>query len=368
MNIQLPITVKQFAIILGIGTVALGSGALLASKFRQPAPPEPTPVASPSVAAIVSPKPLATKVAVKSSVNKGKFTWGIALRPELFPNEADNLKFIPVQMAKLKELGVDSVRVDYSPTKEAINQKVLDEAKKNGIKVVFIIPFGPNDIKSDKNLYDNAYNYVKKIVSRHKGQEVWQLGTEVATVALKKPDLHGVDFVDYPDSTYKPVATWLKAATKAVADTDPAAKRLLNDQWVHVGFFEKFLKEGGQFEIIGWNWFSDMGTDFEKPTIDRNTGQKYELMKKLRSFNKEIWLTEVNRRNGDADGDQKAQADFIETIANRARKIPEINGFIVFHFIGEQGYGIADINYEAKVINVYKQAYERYKTIIQKNR
>lgn len=362
-----PAWVRHLAIIVSIAVLGLGIGIAVAIKNKNTNTTQPTTVTkSNNQATDTLDLPEGDVKASPSATSATAFHWGVTLRPELFPAIADNIAFLPKQFEALKALGVTTVRVDYSTKNEQLNQKVLELAKQNGMEVVFIIPFGPNDIFTDKNLSNNAYNYVSTIVKRYPDQQIWQLGTEVASVALKNSGLHGVDAVDYPEDKYKAVSTWLMAATKATKDVNPSAKRLLNDQWVHVGFFDRFIKEGGQFEIIGWNWFSDMGTNIEKPTLDAKTNQTYNLMDKLKSYKKEIWLTEVNRRGGDADGNSKAQADYIATMANYAAKNKSINGFIVFHFIGEQGYGIADVNYGAKTLSVYKQAYTAYKDLIAK--
>lgn len=371
MKPQLPANFRQLAIIATIAVIALGSGAFVAGRFskRSQAQTNPSPsteaAASPQTATSPATSPKVVNIPSPSPTPKEKFQWGVHLRPGLFPTNADNMKALPGQFALMKDLGITTVRTEYEVNNESLNKTILQQAKAHGLQVVFIIPFGPNDIKTDPKLYDNAYKYVKDIVSKHKGQvPVWQLGTEVATVAMKSPNLHGVDAVDYPDSTYKPVATWMMAATRAVKDADPGAKRLINDQWIHVGFFDKFIKEGGQFEMIGWNWFSDMGTNFERPVIDRNTGQRYDLMKKLKSYNKEIWLTEVNRRNGNQDGDSKAQADFIETMAKYAYNSKTIKGVLVFHLMGEQGYGLVNVDEGQKKIGSKKEAFTRYQGLI----
>lgn len=378
---------KQLGIIIGIAIIALGSGAFVAGKFsvkEVAAIPSPTPTLdqsagqskdaipanSPSAATktvIASPKAAAKPA--NTTKARSAFSWGVAFRPEPFASAENNLSVLPEQFQLMKELGVTSVRVDYSPNNQPLNDKIVELAKENGLTLIFIIPFGPNDISTDKNLSANAHKYVFDIVSRYRGKvPIWQLGTEVATVALRKPDLHGADTVDYPDSTYKPVATWLHAATKAAKEADPQARRLVNDQWIHVGFFTKFLKEGGDFEIIGWNWFSDMGDNMDNVTIDRNTGQKYKLMEKLRGFGKEIWLTEVNRRHGSEDGNEKAQADYIETMANAAYANQHVSGFIVFHLMGEQGYGIVHANDTEFKIGAKKEAFNRYQSIIKAKR
>ncbi len=363
---SLPPVLRHIIIISILAIIGLPLGAFIARQVRTKQP-------------AVSPSPVNRDAKQKTTGSSSSdslslpedttrsFHWGVTLRPLLFPSYADNEKLLPDQFKLMKDLGINTVRVDYSTTNDQLNQKVLDLAKQYNMTLVFIIPFGPNDIWTDKNLSKNAYNYVAAIAKKYKGRvPVWQLGTEVASVALIDGGHHGVDFVDYPAAKYKPVSTWLLSATKAIKDSDPSAKRLLNDQWVHVGFFDQFIKDGGDFDILGWNWFSDMGTNMDKVVLNSQTGQTYKLMDHLIAYGKPIWLSEVNRRGGSADGNQKAQADFIETMANYAATNRAVSGFLVFHLMGEEGYGLADIDYSAKLIGAKKLAFSRYQTLIKK--
>lgn len=298
------------------------------------------------------------------------FTWGVSVKP--YPFRESNETFLPQQLEVAKKLGVDTIRVDYTVANDAINQLAVAEAKKYGIKIIFIIDFGPKDIYTDTNLKSNAYDYVKYIVEKYKGDvEIWQLGNEVASVALADEHRHGIAISDYPEDKYAAVSTWLKAAAKAVRDTDPKAKILLTDQWVHTGFFERFIKEQGDFDILGWNWFSDMGTDMNNVHIDQKQGQVYRLMTTIKSFKKTFWLMEVNRRYGARDGKEDEQAEFIQTMADYAAREPAISGFFVFNLVGDQwasayqqDYGLVKADRDLKLLNGFRLAFWRYQKII----
>ncbi len=330
------------------------------------------PSPSPSPTAKPAPKNAAKKPAAQTPVKKRSFSWGVTIRP--FPFANDNDKFLVEQFRLAKELGLTAIRVDYSVNNIPADEKIIQLAKENNLELTFIIPPGPNSIWDDKDLNNTAYNYAKEIVSRHVGQvPVWQLGTEMASVAIVDGAHHGADPVDYPEAKYQAVATFLKAAARGVRDADPNAKRMINDQWIHVGFFTRYLKEGGDstFERLGWNWFSDMGTNMEKVLIDSRTGKTYPLMDKLRAMKKEIVISEVNRRMGSKDGNEKAQADFIQTIAEYAYKTNDIKGLYVYNLVEdqgappqEQGYSLVHIDKERQWVGGLKEAYNRYQTLI----
>ncbi len=391
--------IRHMGAIIGIAVAGLVTGSLVAvqaglgrpNPLASPLANFITPIAIPTIIAVDGPSPsptpspktvaakVSTKVATKkasapnpppASSKRSAFWWGVSILP--FPLREKNDLFLPEQFRLAKEIGTKIVRTDFSPNNEPANRQAIDLAHQNGLKLVMIIPFGPNDIFSDQNLANNAYQYVHTIVEEHKGQvDVWQLATEPASVAIIDGGHYGVDRIDYPESKYQAVATWLKAATRAVADADPTARRLINDQWVHVGFFDRYFADGGDTDIIGWNWFSDMGTSWDNPVINTKTDQRYALLKKLKSFNRDIWLTEVNRRGGSNDGNEKAEADYIQAMAEKAYAEPAIKAFFVFDLVGdqlappkEQGYGLVNVDADKNWTGSLKEAFYRYKNLI----
>lgn len=307
----------------------------------------------------------------------GQFAWGITVLPFPFPTYTED--FTRTQMAEAKKLGVNYIRLDYTPANPKAAEMAVEAALQNSLKVVLVIPFGPKDIFTDKNLKSNAAAYVSDVAKKFKGKvAVYQLATEVASVALgNDAGAHGIELKDYPADKLKAVTEWVKAATEAIKATDPSAKRLVNDQWVHTGFFDNYFSQGGDFDLLGWNWFSDMGTSMEKVTIDANKKQTYELLAKLEKYHKPIWLTEVNRRLGSQSGKEKDQADFIVTMAKYAAKVPAIKGFFVFNLLEDQvapvqerGYSIVTATDTGKgqKITGQKPAFKAYQNVIKANR
>ncbi len=310
---------------------------------------------------------------------KGDITWGISVLTFPFPTYIES--FTKTEVAEAKKLGITHVRVDYIPFNPKATDNSVKVVNEAGLKVVLIIPPGPNSIWTDKKLEDNTKKYVTEIVKRYKGKvAVYQVGTEMASVALlNNGSKHGIDLKDYPADALKAATTWVKVANETLKKEDPGVLRMVNDQWVHTGFFDNYFKQGGDFDILGWNWFSDMGTDMESVVIDAKAKQTYELLDKLKSYNKPIWLTEVNRRLGSNDGNEKAQADYITTMAKYAINHKDvIKGFFVFNLLEDQaapkeekGYSIIkalDDNGQKQTITGHKPAFEAYQKVIKSSR
>ncbi len=326
---------------------------------------------------------LLTGLGFRLLTNKGSVTpkkelaWGVTVLTFPFPTYKES--FTRTQIQEAKKLGINTIRVDYVPTNPKASEVAVDEARKQKLEVVLLIPFGPKDIFSDKDLAANTDRYVTDIVNRFKGKvSVYQLATEAASVALNNDaSKHGIKSSDYPASRLKAVITWVKTASETVKRVDPSAKRLVNDQWVHVGFFDQLLAEGADFDILGWNWFSDMGTTIDTVTLNQQTGETYQLLSKLESYNKPIWLTEVNRRQGSNGGKEPEQAAFITTMGDYVASRPVIKGFFVFNLLEDQaappqekGYGIitATDNGKEQLITGHKAAFDAYKTVIKNGR
>lgn len=305
------------------------------------------------------------------------FAWGATILAFPFPRYQES--FSIDQMKEAKNLGLNYARIEYEPVNPQATEVLVNSAKDNGMKVVLVIPFQQKDIFTDKSLEKTTTDHVTSVVNRFKGKvAVYQLATEVASVALaNNAALHGIEKKDYPADKLAAVTTWVKTASSTVKKIDPSAKRLVNDQWVHTGFFDNYFSAGGDFDILGWNWFSDMGNSMDTVTIDKSKNQNYQLLNKLKSYNKPIWLTEVNRRLGSQGGNEKAQADFITTMAEYATKQPQIKGFFVYNFFEnqvapekERGYSLvnaADTNNQQKITGK-KPAFDAFKKAIQNSR
>lgn len=114
----------------------------------------------------------------------------------------------------------------------------------------------------------------------------------------------------------------LKASTGSKRMQEIAsAKVVITVHWTHTAYVDMILKDKVDFDILGWDWYADMGLMNEKKLTDGTL-----LVDKLRSYKKPIILAEVN---GTATDKQDAQADFIANMAEWAYNSGFIKGFFV---------------------------------------
>ncbi|OGD57201.1 hypothetical protein A2V71_02185 [Candidatus Berkelbacteria bacterium RBG_13_40_8] len=130
------------------------------------------------------------------------------------------------------------------------------------------------------------------------------------------------------------------------------------------------------YDIIGWDWFSDMGFMADAKLFDGTS-----LVDKLKTFNKPIFLAEVNQRPEGSGGQQgmpeQKQADFISKMAEWAYNSGIVRGFMVLELTDVPNTGADFTDYYGLVAAAKnssgmgipgepRQAYDVYKEIISK--
>jgi len=261
------------------------------------------------------------------------------------------------QLALLSKLGIRTVRTRYLDCSFAnwfMNDQLLQAAKRHNIEVVFILepqidfkkPVRQSDLptaavecgsvkigkqKGAKpvDLEQYGYEYTKAIVSAYKEQvKHWQLINEVGGTAMTG-NADGQLAEQFDKKIYQRLAAFLKGASKAVKEVDPTAKRVINNQWLHVGMLDLIAADKIEFEVIGWNWFVD---DIDMTKVEYAPGQFLNLFDELTKRKsttgaKEIWLSEFNKDHGSFEGKEKEQADYL------ALKLPQLADSKVFSAI-----------------------------------
>lgn len=264
---------------------------------------------------------------------------------------------VEAQLKLLGQLGIRTVRTKYLDcgfTNWFMNDQLLEAAKRNNIEVVFIlepqidfkkpvkksnlptaaidcgsVTIGKQKGTSPVDLEQYGYDYTKAIVEKYQDQvSYWQLINEVGGTAMTG-NADGRLPEQFDKTIYKRLAAFLKGSSRAVAEADPSAKRIVNNQWLHVGMLDLLAQDKIAFDIIGWNWFVD---DIDMGSVEYAPGQYFNLFEELEKRKsttgaKEIWLSEFNKDHGSFEEKDKEQADYL------GRKLPELIGKKVFSAI-----------------------------------
>ncbi len=314
--------------------------------------------------------------AVTAANYKEPFMWGITMRPTSLGRYIDELwlKQIKLQV----NLGAKWVRLAYSfdaPDQFQYNDEVVNYLKKYGAEVYLIIE--PSD-KFDKikDPYKDGYDNALRIVSHYKGQiKYYQIMNEASGNAIKDGTYSGEKDSDYDPQKYERTRDWIKGALAGTRKADPSAYTIISAQWLHFGFLDKLKADKIDYDIIGWDWFSDMGLMGDKKLSDGTL-----LIDKLKSYDKPLILAEINFRpegkNGQKGQPEAKQAAFIQQMADWS-VTAGLKGFFVLELLDNPNSGNGYTDYYGIVsaqksksgvwsIGEPREAYSTYQAIIKK--
>lgn len=290
---------------------------------------------------------------------------------------------IQEQLDLVKELGGKWYRVDcygdmIQPPRLARLRELVTEARKRGITVLPVI-FPDVDVRKEddlKTLYKRSYDYAIKLVSQF-GNEIpaWELHNELDAFSIVKKgelsyygrlwkfDIPSGDKPEhYEARRIEKAMAVLKGLSEGVHAAAPAAQRIINGSWKHVGFLEHVQQSGIGFEIIGWHWYSEMGD------MSRVKGD-YRLLEKLRAIKPRIWVTEMDRRGGSrGDLGELEQARYLrETLRQFARDPGNypVEKAIVYELLDEPHFG-ASPEASYGLVQVVKGPDGRWRTGVRK--
>lgn len=257
------------------------------------------------------------------------FMWGVNVNPSALRNYS--LEMWNKEIKYVSELGVQWIRLPFTnepANKFEIHDEMIEVANAKNIKVYLGLGSSKPILTID-DTYSDGYNVAKEIASRYKGKiKYYQLMSEQGSTALKGPEYSGEKESDYDIDNYQKVKEWMRGASTAIRKVDSDAYIVITDQWLHYAYIDMLLKDKIDFDIIGWDWFGDMGFLGDKKLDDGSL-----FIDKLRSYNKPIILAEVNYRPGKKGMDEAKQAAYIEQMADWAYNSGYIKGFFVHELV-----------------------------------
>jgi len=263
-----------------------------------------------------------TSTEVAKTVRKNKpFVWGVTTRAfALVPNFQP--KVFSEQIYKAKKLNLDYVRVTWEPGgvlngKEdplAVNNAIINEILDTDMRPYIMIN-QKGDMTRSADPYTDGYNLAYSIAKEEVGRvDYYQLENEITSWSLKGAEFSGDKIDHYNLAKAEKICQWLKGASAGVKAGDPAAKTVISGQWTQYAFLQIMAEKQVMYDIIGWDWFSDMGQMKDNKLADGTN-----ILDRLNSFNKPVMLVEVGQRP-DKDGtefkmNEDKQAQFIGDMA-----------------------------------------------------
>lgn len=265
--------------------------------------------------------------------NQTPFYWGVTTGGYVF-NTYDQ-PFTPnhlaQQMPYIKDLKVNVVRfaIEHhgNVLSNDVNDAVIKSLTQNNIERYAGVGEPVDDIYT-QGTYQIGYDWGYKIAKQYKGKiQFYQLSNELSGMTLK-PNYPGDKESDYDESKYQPVKNYLDGLSHGIHAADPEAKRIVTANWLGVGVIDKLVQDNVPFDIVGWDWYSDMGDNPTHKVLD--DGTVLDIPKYLSKYHKPFWIVEANADHGNSKLGNTGQAKYLQTLTDNILKSKEVNGFIVY--------------------------------------
>lgn len=276
--------------------------------------------------------------AVKSP-EKSAYNWGVVIRPFALstPDKPSirietTYKQIDEQFDLIKKLGANSIRVGVEKNNK-VSDYIIEKAQENDLKVLFGLDEEINFNNPGEDLYQRGYNFAYSFASRYKGKiQYYQLLNEISGTAVRRNEDEGETLpnrynLKYDKERYQNLSKYLKGLSDGVKAGDPKAQRLISAHWVLIDIFNYLIADKVNFEIIGWDWYSDMGDDISNRKIDE--GGNFNLAEEASKMGKKLWIVEANIEGGSFGDKEKEQADYIKDFALKTYLSGKTEGFFV---------------------------------------
>lgn len=287
------------------------------------------------------------------------FIWGINGHP------IEDKAYLPISIEKqldlLSEHQMTFYRIDVNTLQDGgINTKdnrnvrfenLLKESEKRGVSILPVIKFYNIHLENQVFTSDEAYNKGKNqgqgFASRY-GEyfDYYGLGNELDLKA-QLPNTKGMKKEDYDNHKMELITAYLKGLSDGIKSIEPTAKTIINCAlWVHWGYLDILKEKNVDYDILGYHWYSDNG----RPLLDINI-PNINALKVLESYNKPIWLTEINRKRGSLYYREREQDEMMKMFLRNISDKNSIKAFFVYelfdqsHLLYEEWAGAEETSY-----------------------
>lgn len=298
------------------------------------------------------------------------------------PGEKFDENIFQKQVQLWKDLGMNNLRTNFERSGwqplDKFNDLMVKSAQDNNLKLTFIVESPFEDFFKDAN-YDSGYKWGQLVGEKYSGKVgYYQLANEVSgTVIL--PNRNGLKEEDYDPDKYKILKNYILGLSKGLKDADPNAKQIVSAHWLGLGVIDKLLNDGLDIDVIGWNWYSDMGEDITTKKLDE--GDVLNIPEHFAKYGKEFWITELNYNAGDSSGEDK-QAEFLKNFLDNCKNSGMVKGYFVYKLVDSictegdkptSHLGIVKDDFSNKTVSgcdigETKKAFDIYKNFISTNK
>jgi len=270
-----------------------------------------------------------------SAVKKNGFVWGVYSNA-YFGNTADEgftKEHTDAQIPYFKDLGINTVKFNLlftTPMQTPIppeNDYFVDKLAENNIDRYMVIENGTDEHFFETAGYSTGFEWGKQVASHFTGRiNYYQMLNEVSGTAMK-PTFPGFRRDDYDEHKYQVIKEYLRGMSDAIEQFDPGAQRVITAHFLGTAIIDRLMEDGVKFEVIGWDWYSDMGDSL---TNKEYAGQIFNIPEHFRYSGKQFWISELSRANGSFDNQEQEQSKYLEKVMTDAISSKLVSGIFPF--------------------------------------
>ena len=320
----------------------------------------------------------------------GTFQWGV--NGHSFSQEAYWQVPVATQLELVSELGATWYRFDLSFEGFVSNTERMDgllsAAEQRKLRLLPVLCADPSpraEEATTEQIRKAAFTFARQVASRYKGRIThWELDNELDAYAMIRKgercrsgrlwewdDAEGSNPDDFNEARYQKTKAEILGLHEGVKAGDPDALTIVDTSgWLHYGFIERLVKEDRvPFDILAWHWYSECGEI-------TNVQGRLNLVEYLKRFNKPLWITEANRRDGSKHLKEQEQADYVGRTARQLSANPGITAFFIYELLdepyfgtgGESDYGLVSVARDsagAWQVSRKKPAFNAFKSAIE---
>lgn len=298
------------------------------------------------------------------------FIWGINGHP--LTNVDYTVGSIESQLALLKEHQLEYYRIDITTDEDGIINtypdkfdELIEKANQLQIRILPIIKID-NHLDKFNISAEEAYDLGKRqmagfIKNYGKHFEYYELGNEQENKIINA-NSNGMYMTDYDAVKFKVLLSYLKGMTESLKRIQPEANTMISAGWLHWGYFDLLQSAGLDFDIISYHWYSNMGSMFKSRYENVN------IIDTLNAkYNKPIWITEINKKDGSIHHTEEAQALWVDYFMHELDHQSNVKAFFIYELYdepnlkhqswageGEANYGIVQWERTPKQYNLIR--------------
>jgi hypothetical protein len=253
------------------------------------------------------------------------------------------------QIALLKNMKMSWYRINVQTKSDGSASSNLVEALQaagssagvNLLPMLYLRTFSFND--SESTAYQKGKTLGANFAAKYgKYFTYYNLGNDLE-LKLINSGKTGQNSSDYKQAQFKVTAAYLKGMDEGIKSKDAGAQTMITAGWLHYGFLKMCESYGVKFNIVAYNWYSDM-----EGAAAKGAGIP-DITVKLSSLfpGKPIWFTESNYRyntGASTSANEANQNSFATNFIAKCRKNPQVKVLIFYELFdesykaGQEGY------------------------------